>query len=229
MSRAFNWQGCYIGGIAGYSWGSSRQTYGGHRAGVVDPFLPVGFDITGDYDLTGANAGGEIGCNLQFSANWVVGVELDASWTDLRGQAYPGPGAVAAGSNPLRTFYTEQTWLTTARARLGYAMDQWLFYVTGGFAHTNFSVNNHAGAVAANGYRHPENVERSGWIAGLGIEYAATSNWSIKTEVLYADFGGSFFYMDAPAQGCVQCYSMNVDVKDIWMWRIGLNYRFYGG
>ena len=34
----FTWTGCYVGATIGYKWGTSRQTYGGTRAGVPDAF-----------------------------------------------------------------------------------------------------------------------------------------------------------------------------------------------
>ena len=223
---AHNWTGCYVGGTIGYMWGTSKQTYGGDRAGVPDAFLPVGFDVTGNYNVNGALGGGQVGCNYQTN-NWVWGIEVDGSWANAKGQAGPTAGAIAAGSNPLRAFSTKERWLSTARARLGYAADKWLWYVTGGAAWAGLEVNNDACAVAANGCRIPDRVNRLGWVAGLGTEYALGSGWSVKGEVLYANFG-TFHYTNFPAaNGCVQCYSMDVKLSE-WIGRLGVNYRFTG-
>jgi outer membrane immunogenic protein len=220
---AQNWTGCYLGASAGLVRGISKQTYGGDRAGVPDAFLPVGYDITGDYNLVGALGGVGAGCNYQ-TANWVWGVEVDGAVTNASGQANPTLGAIIAGANPLRVFHTDQRWLATARARLGYAVDKSLWYVTGGVAFTRMDVNNDACAVASNACRNPDRVTRTGWVVGAGVEYALAPSWSLKTEVLYADFG-TFHYNDSPAvNGCVQCYSMDVKASEL-IGRVGLNLR----
>ena len=127
----FTWTGCYVGVHIGYKWGTSKQTYGGTRAGVPDAFLPVGADLTGNYNVNGPVGGGQGGCNYQ-TGNWVWGVEIDAGWAAASGQANPTQEAINAGANPGRVFTTNERWLATARGRLGWAADKWLWYVTGG-------------------------------------------------------------------------------------------------
>ncbi len=220
----YSWTGCYVGVQIGYKWGYSKQTYGGTRAGVLDAFLPVGADLTGNYHVNGVIGGGEAGCQYQWGF-WVWGVEVDGSWSAAGGQANPTAVAIAAGANPLRVFSTNERWLTTARGRLGYAWDKWLWYVTGGVAWTGLDVNNDAIAVAANANRVPDRVNRSGWVVGFGTEYHVSHGWSVKSEVLYADFG-TFHYDNSPAaNACVQCYSADVKMSEV-IWRIGMNYKF---
>jgi outer membrane immunogenic protein len=191
---------------------------------VPDAFLPVGFDVTGNYNVNGLLIGGETGCNYQTN-NWVWGFEVDGSWSGARGNAGPTSGAIAAGANPLRNFSTQQRWLATARAKFGYAVDKSLWYVTAGAAWSGLEVNNDACVVVATACRTPDRVNRLGWIAGVGTEYSLGSGWSFKGELLYADFG-TFHYTDSPAaNGCIQCYSMDVKLSE-WIGRIGLNYRF---
>ncbi len=127
----FTWTGCYVGVHIGYKWGTSKQTYGGTRAGVPDAFLPVGFDVTGDYNVNGPVGGGQGGCNYQ-TGTWVWGVEVDGAWSSASGQANPTQGAIDAGANPELVFTTNERWLATARGRLGWAADRWMWYVTGG-------------------------------------------------------------------------------------------------
>ena len=221
---AYTWTGFYAGPSFGLVAGQSRQTYGGDRAGVPDPFFPVGADMTGRYHFTGPIFGGQLGYNYQMN-QVVLGVELDASGVFAKGMAGPNAAAIVAGSNPLRRFHTDQRWLATARLRLGFAADRWLLYVTGGLAAAGFSVNNEALLVLAAANRAPARATRIGWTVGAGAEYALGGNWSMKGEVLYADFG-RFFYSDSPAaNGCVQCYSMNVQSSE-WIVRVGFNYRF---
>lgn len=221
-----SWTGCFIGATIGKTWGTSKQRYGGERAGVPDAFLPVGFDVTGDYDVEGRVAGGEIGCNYQFNGI-VAGFVLDGADMEAHGLAGPTPGAIGAGANPLRRFHTDQQWLATARARLGIVRDRSLWYVTAGAAWSGFEVNNEAVLVSPTANRAPTSVDRIGWIVGVGAEYALDNRWRLKSELLYADFG-TFHYSDSPAaNGCVQCYSMNVEMSE-WTLRVGLSYQFLG-
>jgi outer membrane immunogenic protein len=177
--------------------------------------------------MNGIEGGGQIGCNYQ-TGNWVVGIEIDGSVSAARAFGTASAAAIAGGANPLRDFSTKDGWLATARGRVGHAMADWLWYVTGGVAYAGFEVNNTACAVAANACRIADKINRFGWIVGLGSEYALGGGWSAKGEVLYANFG-TFHYTDSPAaNGCVQCYSADVKV-DEWILRIGLNRRFGGG
>src|SRR5215472_15010231 len=78
----FSWTGCYVGAEGGGAWGSSEHVA---QSGTI-----AGTNITGKFDLSGAIAGGTIGCNLQLS-NFVIGVENDYSWTNKQGSAFNIP------------------------------------------------------------------------------------------------------------------------------------------
>src|SRR5450631_4501956 len=73
-----SWSGCYVGAEGGGAWGSSR-----HVAAAA-PF--VGLPLTNNFGVSGGLVGGTIGCNAQFDS-WVLGVENDISWTNVRGSA----------------------------------------------------------------------------------------------------------------------------------------------
>src|SRR5437899_3259232 len=70
----FSWTGCYIGGHLGGGWGQKT---------VSVPALAPGVSVTGD--TSGFLGGGQVGCNLQFGSNWVIGIEGDGSGSDIRG------------------------------------------------------------------------------------------------------------------------------------------------
>jgi outer membrane immunogenic protein len=145
---AFTWTGCYIGVNAGYATGTSRHSAEPGSVligpGTVGPFggpLPAasplqqaplafgqGADITPHFHLGGLLAGGTGGCQYQWGA-WVFGIEADGGMIDKEGQAndqFP--------FNPQFVNQTNERSLTTLRGRLGYAVDKWLFYATGGVA-----------------------------------------------------------------------------------------------
>ena len=90
--------------------------------------------MTGNYNVNGPLGGGEAGCNYQ-TGNWVWGIEVDGSWADASGQGQPSAPAILARGQPgLPRFTTNERWLMTARGRLGWAADKWLWYVTAGGA-----------------------------------------------------------------------------------------------
>jgi opacity protein-like surface antigen len=70
----FTWTGCYIGGHLGGGWGEKT---------VSVPSLAPGVSVTGD--TSGFLGGGQVGCNLQYGSNWVIGIEGDGSGSDIRG------------------------------------------------------------------------------------------------------------------------------------------------
>jgi outer membrane immunogenic protein len=102
----------------------------------------------------------------------------------------------------------------TARARVGAAMNNWLFYVTGGVAFDKSSANGTSIAGFACGTAGVfTNCAASSWrpglAAGLGVEYGFAQNWSAKLEYLYIATVGS-----------------GVSTDHIDTIRAGINYRF---
>ncbi|MDI4663365.1 porin family protein [Xanthobacter autotrophicus] len=112
----FSWTGFYIGGNAGYGWGSGQD----------DPGV-AGIDPKGWF------GGGQVGYNYQFGNNIVAGVEADIQGGDIS----------AGTSGPLGTLGLSSTLdlFGTVRGRLGYAFGPVLPYVTGGFAWGNNSID----------------------------------------------------------------------------------------
>jgi outer membrane immunogenic protein len=80
----------------------------------------------------------------------------------------------------------------SARGRLGVAVDRALFYATGGAAFAGFDTTYAAPAFVA-----PSHT-RVGWTVGGGVEYAVTTQWSLRAEYRYSDFGT---FTDALARG----------------------------
>ena len=167
---------------------------------------------TGIADISGSGilAGGHAGYNMQFG-QVVVGLEGDVEFSNLRGST-----VYAAGTRR----YAE-TNRESIRARLGYAADKALFYVTGGVAFTNGNLRN-TNALTANSY----SVSRTGWTLGAGIEYAIDKNWSARAEYRYSDFGRqsiSAFNANDPFVGT----SLKSHITDSAV-RLGVSYRFGG-
>ena len=58
--------------------------------------------------------GGTVGCNYQ-TGQWVLGLEGDLSWTNMRGSAVEAAAFPATFSSE-----TRENWLATVRGRLGW-------------------------------------------------------------------------------------------------------------
>lgn len=151
----YGWTGFYLGINGGGAWGSSS------------------WDSTGSFDTSGGLFGGTIGYNWQ-TGPWVFGLEGDIDWADIKGTTN-GLGCFGGGCS------SENTWLGTARGRLGYAFDRWMPYVTGGAAFGDVEAT-HAGATG-------QSSTQFGWTAGAGFEFAVVNNLTAKVEYLHYDLG----------------------------------------
>jgi outer membrane immunogenic protein len=155
--------------------------------------------INGGYafsDASGGLVGGTIGYNWQ-QGNIVFGVEGDLNWTNLD------------TDTTLNT--VTNSWLGTARARVGVAMDRFMPYITGGAAFGNIDV------AASPGFAGSDDT-KVGWTVGAGVEFALGGNWTAKAEYLYVDLGSADCGAGCPANTDTSLTSNIV--------RAGLNYRF---
>jgi outer membrane immunogenic protein len=156
-----SWTGFYIGANAGYGW-----------ANVSSDTLGSGSD-----DLAGFIGGGQLGYNWQ-AGNFLFGFEGDFQ------------GSAQHSSNTLTilgvTGNIEQKipWFATLRGRLGYASGPWLIYLTGGAAWANYELS-----ASALGVSVSDNVTKTAWTVGGGVEWMFVSNWSAKLEYLFVDTG----------------------------------------
>src|SRR5436190_22243241 len=172
------WTGCYIGIEGGWAWGHSEAK----RLDINTTSTPVVVTTTSfaAYDMDGGLIGGTVGCNLQSSGGFVLGVESDASWINKKGSGLDVP-AVGVANN-----ITEERWLETTRLRLGWAAGGFLLYATGGaaFADVEYSVNPNTAGVAG----FSQDKWRIGLVYGGGAEWKFDRNWSAKLEYLHVDF-----------------------------------------
>jgi outer membrane immunogenic protein len=156
---------------------------GGAWANVTGTSPPL--SLTGAQNASGGIVGGTIGVNFQVTAA-VFGVEGDFDYSSV-------------GTNAINSH-----WLSTLRARAGYAWDRLWFYGTGGAAFANVSAS-FAGLSGS--------TTQIGWTAGAGVEWAFADHWTTKLEYLYVDLGTANL---APA---------SIALKENLV-RLGLNYKF---
>jgi outer membrane immunogenic protein len=188
----FSWSGFYIGLNGGYGWGKSNWT---NAAGTT----------TGDFNVNGYVFGGTLGYNLQTGV-WVWGLEGDIDYSAIKGTTTAAPCG-APGCE------TRNTWLGTARGRIGYAFDRWLPFITGGAAFGGIKMT------PAVGVSGSETQTKLGWTLGTGVEYAFMGAWSAKLEYLYVNLGTA----NCSAMTC----GSSTDVKfRTNLVRLGVNYRF---
>jgi outer membrane immunogenic protein len=157
----FSWTGFYVGLNAGGAWNNSKW-----KAAPPITVFPS-FNTNGDGFIYGAQAG----YNYQID-QFVVGLEGDISGSTVKGDG-------SCAGTPARC-QTQQDWLASVRARVGYAFDRLLIYGTGGVAFTSY--NNEQTTPIHVGW--DENT-RTGWTAGLGVEYAITDHITAGLEWKY--------------------------------------------
>jgi outer membrane immunogenic protein len=156
------WTGCYIGGNIGWAQTSAHFT---------DRFDG---DDDGRLSKSGFAGGGQIGCDYQFAANWVIGIQGMIDGADLSRSR-------ESILFPELTFHSDVRWFGTITARLGYLITpQFLFYAKGGWGTVKqrFSVTEtDTGFV----FRSVD-TNSSGGDVGVGFEWMFTQNWTFWAE-----------------------------------------------
>jgi outer membrane immunogenic protein len=144
-------------------------------------------------DLDGFKAGVQLGVNFQ-TDRLVYGAELDLGYggIDYRGFA--------------DTF--RQKWIGSGRARVGYAFDRFMPFVTGGIAFTNATMK-------AGGAK--ESNTHVGYVIGIGGEMMVTDKLSASLQLLHYRFNSQTYNVLPAARNA------NIVTNEL---RIGVNYRF---
>jgi outer membrane immunogenic protein len=201
-TQVYNWTGLYVGVNGGYGWGTQ------------DPLTLVSnrFDRT-SFSTSGGMFGGTVGAQIQ-QGYVVLGLEGDLDWANIEGKGTSTP-TIAGIAQPITlNIASNISAVGTARARAGIAMNNWLFYGTGGAAFVKSSANGSSIAGVPCGTAGvlancSASVWRPGLAAGLGVEWGFTQNWTAKLEYLYIaamDSGASTGHLNTI--------------------RAGINYRF---
>ena len=190
VASVYNWTGFYLGIVGGGAW----------ENGSGDPKMKGGF------------VGGTAGYNWQ-TGNVVFGVEADGSWADVSASAtgatvVPGFGVVTA------TASSKTDAMGTVRGRIGWAVNNVLFYGTGGYAWIDNKVS-----VSALGATVSERKFHSGWTVGAGVEAFIAPQWSIKGEYLYRSLGGETYFAGLGAP-------VNSGTLNLHSVQVGVNYHF---
>ena len=221
-----HWTGAYVGGHVGYAGGSSD--WSARDNGGADPILSGSLDFFKGFSFskgTGSYfAGFQAGYNYMLPSNWVLGVEGDVSFPNTL-QATRQFSSAALGE---ASYGEKVEYFGSVRGRIGYAIRNWLFYGTAGFAwsYDQFTRAQTAGTpiggTAAAGTSESARQWRTGWAAGAGVEVALAPNWSTKLEYLFADLGRNSVSFPAGAQR----FTSDLSLNEV---RLGVNYSFGEG
>ncbi len=240
----FTWTGFYVGLNAGAAFNNGNGGVATTVNTLVNPIY--GIASTGGHK-SGFTGGVTAGYNMQFGS-FVAGVEGDINYLDRNHNGTVGVFPVApatAGTDFLVSRGgNSNNYFGTLRARLGFAIDRFLVFGTGGLAFGGSG--NNSGSVLQRDYAIAPGVpnihalpgsggsnSNVGWALGGGVEYAFTNAWTIKAEYLHVSLGGNHnttFVTTSgapqnPAYAGGQFISINNSNKfDVV--RAGLNYRF---
>jgi outer membrane immunogenic protein len=221
----YSWTGFYVGADVGGAWKTQNVTTPSSPATQGNQSA-----TNGSLNATSVLGGVYAGYNFQFAPTWVAGVEADFNWTGLK-KSGTSPDLFADGSvvpSPLagNSFSSDQKWLATARARIGYLVTpNVLAYATGGAAWTR---TNYVGIDAIGGgcpdcFVASPSTTQTGYAAGGGLEWAVDRNWLIRGEYLFYHFPSA---TATATQGAFQTGAFSWSAPSIHTVRAGLAYKF---
>jgi outer membrane immunogenic protein len=173
-----NWTGLYLGLHGGWGWDKADMTvettnFWGNAGGESTTLKDNGF-----------LGGGQIGFLHQPTSSFVWGVDLSGSWVDLE----------KTGASPVPLFATDDIWtagidyIVMAQLRLGWAMDNWLLFIQGGYAGAD---GNAEAEVIGLGccFTAKDSEWHHGWTVGGGVLVKLYNLFSIGAEYNYVDLG----------------------------------------
>jgi outer membrane immunogenic protein len=195
----YNWGGFYGGINAGWAWGPAHWQYD-----VVPP-------ASISQQMNGGFGGFQAGYNFQISS-FVLGVEGDYEFANIN--------ATSPCPDPAFICHSKTRNIADIAGRIGYAWDRVLFYAKGGEA---WAFNRYESLATFNTIGGTET--RSGWLGGVGIEYAYDPCWSVKAEYNYMDFGTK----TVTRYNANGSFATNIDVSEkLNVAKVGINYKFGG-
>ena len=172
----FSMEGCYLGVNAGWATQRLDNTLSVTN-GDVPFFLPADLPIINASGTVGLQSNGftggvQGGCNIQ-TGSLVWGFEGDVNYLRQDDQ-FSGSFLTSAAIPFVMTVSGRKNWLATVRARVGFAADQWYFYLTGGAAALGFRFEQtYSQTTPAGTFAESATIkDRFGWTVGAGVEVA---------------------------------------------------------
>jgi outer membrane immunogenic protein len=193
----YNWTGFYLGAHIGYGWADFTG---------VDPVVGILSDTA---SASGFIYGGQVGFNYQMGS-WVFGIEGDFSFGDIKWDESFLLGLATAEAKVDR--------IITVAGRIGYAFDRTLIYGKFGGAWTHEEYNFALLGATATG-----SIDRTGWVFGVGLEYAFLGNWTAKIEYNYLDMGSKALTLTTVGGLAVTPANVDLTIQTV---KAGINYKF---
>jgi outer membrane immunogenic protein len=198
-----------IPGFAGAADVYGGGPYGGGPYGAV-PYAPVPYVYSWAGAYVGANFGYQWGTlsnsgtspsgvagGFQGGYNWQLGQLVVGGEADFQLSDASGSFAGYTFSNP---------WFGTVRGRIGFALNNILFYGTAGLAYGRGEMS--LGALSETNFH-----VGSAW--GAGLEIGLMPNWSVRAEYLYIPLSSETYTLTGTSNGPSSNFL-----------RFGVNYRF---
>lgn len=237
VAPVYNWTGFYVGLNAGAVFGHAEDA-------TTTVFSPTGYFATSSVpaiaavgnpsmDQTGFTGGIQLGYNWQFNSNAVLGIETDFGYMGMNTSAFTGAVYPCCAPTAFAISQSAKTdWVWTLRPRLGWAVNNWMIYFTGGLAVTQVKGDFIFTDTFATAHESASISEtRAGWAVGGGLEYAYAGPWTVKVEYLHLDFGTvsatstNLTAFTPPIAFPTNVFTHSIKVTDDIV-RVGLNYRF---
>jgi outer membrane immunogenic protein len=154
----FNWTGAYFGVQGGYGWNDGNYDGG---------------SINMDAGFLGANLSG-----LWQTGSLVLGAEVEGNYSWASGGETFGLG--------FGSFDARMNAFGSIAAKVGFAMDRFLVFATGGLALANIDTVDDTGLL---GSVFEDSNTYIGWTLGAGVDWAVTNNFVLGVQYRYYDFG----------------------------------------
>jgi outer membrane immunogenic protein len=199
---AYSWTGFYVGAHAGYGFGFAKTTE------------PLETDFLGGRGFIG---GLLAGYNYMLTPRWLLGIEGDASWSNMAHNE-----SFNNGIGDVFTLKIDQRQAYSLRGRLGYLLaPETLLYGTAGWVWSKFNYSLDVGFASETDSRWFNGPQ-----VGAGIETMIAPGWIARLEYLHSFYTNSAF--NAPIVSAF--LGSGVEFKpSIGVGRLALIYNFGPG
>lgn len=173
-AQGYNWTGLYFGANAG--WANSDMSWVYRDPTGALPDRPLNGGAGGGLKSDSGIVGGHLGYQQQFG-QFVLGIEFAMSGTGAFGNNFGSQPCFNVAFNCIGQVKS----LTTIGPRVGYAFNNWMLFVTGGYA-SGVAETRERNAVTGVGNAFSTSDRHDGWYIGGGIEYALSKDWIFGLE-----------------------------------------------
>jgi outer membrane immunogenic protein len=198
MEPDYNYSGCYVGGY----WG-----------GMATPHLETNGPITSAPYRTEFEkdtiVGGTLGCTQQArGSRFAYGIEGEGGYLHLSATDVVPSITGVTNSTAIGNLYG------AIAGRAGFVYDRAWFYGKAGVGLTEVK------STLSGDLNASTSSSRAFWVAGGGIDWAWTGNWTLKMEYL-------FLGLDQTQTVCDSTNCANNKIGGIHTTKLGLNYKLY--